>query len=51
MKRLTCFFRYLGTLDAYEGCAEIEKITFWDRIYKKRIGVRRAWFIAKYLHP
>lgn len=48
MKRIRCFFRFLYTLDAYVGC---ERITLWDRIYAKRIGIRRAWFIAKYLHP
>lgn len=48
MKRLRCFFRFLYTLDAYKG---VEPITLWDHIYAKRIGIRRAWFIAKSLHP
>lgn len=48
MKRFRCFFSWLYTLDAYRG---VEKITAWDWVYKKRVGIRRAWRIAKYLHP
>jgi len=44
MRRLRTFLRFLYCLDAYAGC---EKITLWDRLYKKRIGIRRAWQIAK----
>lgn len=46
MKRVILFLRYLYTLDAYVGC---EKITAWDIIYKKRIGIKRAWSIASYI--
>ena len=47
MIRLRLFFRYLYTLDHYHG---VEKITIWGYIYKKRIGVRRAWRISKELN-
>jgi len=43
MNRLRNFFSFLYCLDAYKGC---EPITLWDRIFKKRIGIRRAWQIA-----
>lgn len=47
-KRLLCFFRFLGTLDAYEGC---ERINLLDWLYTRLIGFDRALYIAKMLKP
>jgi len=46
MRQIKTFFSFLYCLDAYVGC---ERITLWDRIYKRRIGIRRAWRISKNL--
>ena len=43
MQRLRLFFRWLYTLDHYWRC---ERLTLWDFIYKKRIGIKRAWYIS-----
>lgn len=44
MKRVSLFFRYLYTLDHYWG---VDKITIWQYLYKKRIGICSAWRISK----
>jgi hypothetical protein len=43
MKRLKLFFRYLYSLNHYWGC---ERLTLWDYLYAKRIGIITAWEVS-----
>jgi hypothetical protein len=43
MKRLRLFFRYLYTLNHYWG---LERLTIWDYVYRKRMGIETSWEIA-----
>jgi hypothetical protein len=44
MQHIKLFFSWLYTLNHYHGC---EKLTLWDYLYKKRVGIRTAWAMAK----
>ena len=46
-KRLRSFLNFFYSLNHYWGC---ETLTFWEYVYKKRIGFNTAWELAKLIH-
>jgi len=44
MKHYKHFFSWLYTLIHWEGC---EKLTIWDKVYKRRVGFGTAWRLSK----
>ena len=46
VKRIKCFFKLLGSRNWHE---DIDKPTFYERVYKRRIGFDTAYKVAKIL--
>lgn len=42
--RCFSFLNYFGTANWYHG---IDKPTFWQKIYKWRLGFKTSWALAK----
>jgi len=44
MKKIYYFLKYFGRLNYYKG---IEKLSFLDIVYKRRLGFSTSWRLAK----
>ncbi len=45
LKFIKSFFYFFGCRNWWQGC---EKVSLWDRIYKRRVGIDTAYELSKH---